>query len=241
MAKDGPLAGKDILVQEAQRKWGDLYVRDKKSFELFLKLFQKPLDFTAIGKRVSLTSSRVGQIYETYFREIFDNKSGVERYQEICDARRRARIQKREDRFLRKNPVVTRIIERVSPLGYTIHGVTHSKHSDILCSRKLVINNKRCTLYTIRSVFKTPKGKSLYAATQFQRSSLSETDILIFYICPPAFPEHFYILPATVLEEKIQNAVIHLYFPLGMQILNRQAPRRIEYRQHREAWHLLGH
>jgi hypothetical protein len=236
------LSHADPLVQQAKVRWlVHPPVRNPAiTFNLLYSLFLKGATYGGIAQKVKLSSARVAQLYNTHFRELFGNKTGSTRFQEIREAKRLVTMQKREERFLRKNQLAAEIVACVTPLGYAVRAVTRGKYDDAIHSRRLLINGMRCGLYEIGSTFQARGGKRLYASTQVQKTSLSEVEIFIFCIRIPQAETHFYVIPSRVLAEKSNAREVHLYFPAEMYPPSNRAHPHIKYEKYRGAWHLLS-
>ncbi len=237
------LSHKDPLVQQAKVRWHvHPPVRNPAvTFNLLYNLFLKGSTYEGIAQKVKLSKERVAQLYNSHFRELFGNKTGSARFQEIREAKRHVKMQKQEERFLRKNRLAAEIVACVAPLGYTVRAITRGKYDDAIHSRRLLINGTRCGLYEISSTFQARGGKRLYASTQIQKNSLAEVEILIFCIRIPHVETHFYIIQSGVLAGKSHTREVHLYFPAEMYPPSNRAHPHIDYDKYRGAWHLVPH
>ncbi len=235
----------DPAVQAAKARYddpGDPRGRNMKkgrpSFETYLDAFcEMETSFTEIGKRFNLSTERIRQIYNTWFRMLFENTSGRKRLRVGAMLKGERYAQK----TTRENPHVARIFEMARHAGCEIDVVTVINNEvTIIGLKKIVlINGHRCQIHFSKKASTT--GLLTYARCTLSRNKLRKTDAVIFLINIPGYAEQIFVIPCAVILathfSDTQTAKI-LHIPLEKRS-HLFCPPKLNYFDFKNAWHLL--
>lgn len=201
-----------------------------------------------VAEVAGVTRERIRQIYNQYFRELFDDKSGSERRKAYTPINRLAKVQRSENELF-SDPFIKRLVEKARAAGCTVEAIPHLYEGEILTgevsTRKLLINGHLCSLHQITTAWqRCISGGRFYASTNIRRSTMIDTEALILHIEAAGFTERIFVIPTATLRAAHPSAATRrdtcLYLPTQKLPGYRNIRSRIDYWQHEDAWHLLS-
>lgn len=250
MSKNGNLAFSNKSVRVAKVMWrAHRHIKLKLNFDGLFKMFQADYSLEEIAERAGVTRERVRQIYNKYFRTIFDGQS-LRNRRFRCTTRNRLTKARESGLELLKKPVMRAIVEEARRAGCTVKTLCMSRDSTsydaMIKSTVLLINGYRCSIHRITALSKTnPKQKSFYARTMICRGVVCRVDAFVVHTILPGFPEHMFIIPSSVLQTAYfgsPNGKNRKTFSLPTEKFTgrKRRPPLIDAWKYKNAWRLLS-
>ncbi|MBI2030337.1 hypothetical protein HYT05_01815 [Candidatus Kaiserbacteria bacterium] len=242
-------------MQAVKARWDKAYkytTRKHKldlSFEELFEYFKADcVRHIHVAEVAGVTRERIRQIYNQYFRELFDDKSGSERRKAYTPINRLVKVKRSEHELFNNDTFVKKIVEKARAAGCTVEAIPHlfkgEIHSGRVTIRKLLINGHLCSLHQITTAWqRCISGGRFYASTNIRRSTMIATEALILHTEAAGFTERIFVIPTAILRAAHPSAATRrdtcLYLPTQKLPVYRNIRSHIDYWQHEDAWHLL--
>jgi hypothetical protein len=244
-------------VQAAKARWdaGEKkrrhLVRHNLTFERLFELFKaNHHSMNAIGEEIAIghiSRERVRQIYDKYFRELFEGQSGHERFSACMLKRRLARFKDSENKLF-ESPIIKAIVESARRAGCKVKAVPnadleHGKSCGSVRPTTLMINGYKCSVHFSLVARRPRERKRFYGQVALSYSVLREVDVFIAHTAIAGFPQRTFVIPSSFLL-KLYFTPLNikwkvLYLPLEqLPVYNNRRPR-FDIWQYEDAWHLL--
>ena len=233
-------------VRAAKARWDRAHQRRKHrlSFNYLLSCFKEDrVRFSEIAMASGLSIQRVHQIYERFFRPLFAERTGRERYQSYKWLKIYQRLQNRQEQVFADDRLHLPI-EHARAASCKIEGVATSdrEHIATVKMRSLLVNGHLCSVLQARRTRKASGSSRLYAQFAVARSVLQKVDAVIFHCAPPEMQRRIFVVPKDVilaLFGTTAGPTLSVYFPLRKLRVHRSQRPRIDLSQYEDAWHLL--
>lgn len=230
----------DPVVQAAKKK----FTRKRRltlSFEeLFIK-FSTDAGFTDIARGIGVTPRTIRDLYNRYFRALF-NKKGVERRESFMRRKTAEKISAQVQMTLSEG-VLEIVTEAARAAGCVVKAIIRCVREPHTLRKTLFINGRRCDVHVVTKGFH-PKGcKRVYAPAHLQNHVLEKADAVIVYVAIDGFERHLFVIPTSVLRDMPARSVgqgKRFYFPLEKLPAYNNTHSLIDYWQYEDAWHLLS-
>jgi|GEM_PF-6546447 len=253
MLDQEPLTLVHPAVQAAKAKWeaGQKYrhsVRHNLTFEDFFEYFKADcVRHTRVAELTGLSRERIRQIYNRYFREIFDNKSGRQRGKACTLENRLVKVNRTENELFETDTIIKTVVEKARAAGCEVRSIPYIK-DDMLTGaidvNALLVNGHRCAVHSLSYGFRRKGLKRVYTCIRMPFAELVATEAVILFTSVAEFDEHLFVMPSSTLREVVfgndPTAMAKtIYLPTEkLPIYNNQRPR-IDWWEYEEAWHLL--
>lgn len=242
------LAHPAVQAAKADFEKGRYQRKLRYSFDELFEFFKADcVRFSVLESDSGVTHQRLHQIYDRYFRELLENKTGVER-REACTLESRLIKIKQAEGALLESPGLKAVIEKARAAGCEIEVVPkhqHGKLSGGVLTRILLVNKHRCAFHLARRVWKhSPGTHAFYAPVQVSYRKLVEVDAALFHVAAEGYPERIFVVPSALLREKVfgsspKKMTKTVYLPcLKVPVYHNNYPC-IDYWEYEDAWHLL--
>jgi hypothetical protein len=206
MGKDDSSALAEQSVQAARVMWeAGNHKKLKLGFDPLLRLFKTDSSLEEIGEKAGVTHERMRQIYNKYFRPVFNNQSVRNRRSWHTSKNRIAKL-KQAERELLKDRFVRKIAKKARDAGCVVEALPRMDSKLVsygaeVMSTALLVNGYRCSIHRITVSKRSPKQKQSYARTSLSYGVVCKADAFIIYTSVPGFPEHTFVIPSTVLRQ----------------------------------------
>jgi len=229
------------LVREAKARWDKsrkFHYRAKRGpgFQTYFELFRDHPDTQYIIKRTGRTRQCINHIYRTYFRKMFDDKTLGNRKAEIA-------FKQSEKDFLAQHPFLEKLLEKARAaacVAALAHHHIHGHPVSALFSHRISVNGKMCSVHHMTRCTTFQGGKRFFAHVTVMYSTLASVHTHIFHVEVRGFPEHTFIVPATVIRKahpSIQTrGRVTLYLPMEKLPIPAWRPPLIDYWKYLDAW-----
>jgi hypothetical protein len=235
-------------VQAAKAKW-DTYAprKHKLTFEDLFEYFKVDcVRQNAVAVEAGLTRERIRQIYNKYFRELFDGKSGRERMHACTLEKNIVKIKQAESTLFETDVVIKAIVEKAREAGCKIEAVPQLTNKGFVKEARnsiLVVNGHLCSVHNPTARIKHPDLKRVSTRTSLSRSVLSKVEASIFHTTVDGYPEHTFVVPTAILLtsgfSSTTKEIKTFILPMEKSPVPRGCAPRIDYWQYENAWHLL--
>jgi hypothetical protein len=196
-------------------------------FDTLYDLFKKGRPLKDIGKQSGLSRERVRQIYNSYFKRVFKNKTHSE-------VRNKIKVRKKIALFLAQNPILDAINNRCIAnnlkfeLEPTISGYKKTR---------IKINGCRCAVTRTYESTKFAKGKApRYSRVNIPLTSMNSVDFVIIYQVAKL---RFFVEPSSELVKYLSKGdLVQAYMPL-VESMNHRRPAKVNHFDYIENWNIL--
>jgi hypothetical protein len=180
----------------------------------------------------------------TYFKPLFEDRSGRERY--VAHSRRQhdARWQALEAAAFAKDEL-RHVIRQARAASCTVEGVPRSACKGVSKVRvkSLYINGRLCSVLQATKVKELPDAWRSYFQFNLAASVLPNVDAVIFHCAAPEFPHRIFVLPRQVLFPLLEGTAagrsMKVYLPTQKLPVYRKQRPRVDYWKYQDAWHHL--
>jgi len=236
-------------VRAAKALWESLSRRSEHwrtvRFGQLLDYFEREeLRLNEIADICGLSPARVGQIYGTYFKPLFGDRSGRERYVAYVRRRLDARWQTLEAATFAKDEL-RQVIGRARAASCKVEGVpTQRRKGDSKVRIKsLYINGRLCSVFRATKTREAPEARRSYFQFNLAASVLPNVDAVIFDCAAPGIPRRIFVVPQQVLLSLFEGATasrsMKVYLPTQKLPVYRNQRPRVDYWKYQDAWHHL--
>jgi hypothetical protein len=220
--------------------------RNDFGFADWLRFFSdRSATFSGLAKETGLSHQRIQQIYRKYFREVFPDQGGPERYRRSVLERRAAKLARMENDLF-KSPALKALVKKVHAAGCVVQALPGSSKSKArLQSSTLLINGHRCSLHRLAVVWRPPvKGTRFYFRTSVNRAKLDQLDAVVFHTAAVGYKPRAFVVPSQILRARLFPPPLTkedkwIYLPSERIAERRNGPPLIDYWDYEDAWHLL--
>jgi len=243
-----PLTLAHPLVQAAKAKWNTYAPRKHNlTFEDLFEYFKVDcVRQSAVAVEAGLTRERIRQIYNKYFRELFDGKSGRERMHACTLENRIVKIKQAENTLLETDAVIKVVVEKARAAGCKIETIPQLTNKGFVQKTRngiLRVNGHLCSVHNPTTRIKHPDLKRVSTRTSLSRSVLLKVEASIFHTTLEGYPEHTFVVPTTILLTSVFGSTTKemktVILPMEKSPVRRGTPARVDYWQYEDAWHLL--
>jgi hypothetical protein len=247
-----PLTLNHPRVQAAKAKWDAATKiagsRRKHSltFEDLFEYFKADcVRHARIAELAGVTREAIRQIYNKYFRELFD-KSGKERVHACTLETRFVQIKRSENELFQQNPLFKVIVDKARAAGCVVEALPVCFRSGLagkVSSENLLINGHLCSLHCLTGRAGNKRLIRCYTHTNISYSTMMEAKALILHTAVNGFQERTFVVPTANLRRvhrsAMKGASTHIVLPTErLPVYNNQHPK-VDYWQYEDAWHLL--
>jgi hypothetical protein len=227
----------DSAVKNARTRWeestGQRRTKHSLSFDEFFQYFQADcVRYGAIGAQIGVSRERVRQIYNRYFRELFNGKNGKQRWHACSVESRNVKIAHSIKELL-DQPMPRAVIDQARAAGCIIDVIAYD---DVSAGRvkkhRLSINGHRCE---VRASIKTGKG---YFRMRIRRSVLEAVEAVLL-LCKEGEVERLFVVPSKVLLGRSKSSSISFRVPGERYSNSKRSKTGLDFRSYENAWHLL--
>lgn len=242
-----PLTLKHPAVKAARAKWDAAQSRGQASkhnltFEQLFDYFKvDEVRHLHIARQAGLSRERVRQIYNKYFRDIFEGSRGRERREAYAHKSRKDRAKQSIKCLLSNDKALAAITKSVHRAGGVVEFVGRDNQQSVYTNR-VCANGHLCSVYKLYNSWSTPKAKREYARVTLAPSTIQTTEAVIFYSGVNGYTPLIFVVPTSTLLNAFPDLE---YKRKGMVIPLKKLPSynnqktRIDWWQHEEAWHHL--
>jgi len=190
-------------VRAAHARWDRAHRRrnHRLSFDQLFRYFKDDtVRFSQIASMSGLSNQRVHQIYERFFRPLFAERTGRERYQSYKWLKIYQRLQNRQEQVFADDRLRLPI-EHARAASCKIEGVATSdrEHIATVKMRSLLVNGHLCSVLQARRTRKASGSSRLYAQFAVARSVLQKVDAVIFHCAPPEMQHRIFVVPKDLI------------------------------------------
>jgi hypothetical protein len=236
-------------VRAAKTLWDSLSRRSEHlrtvRFGQLLDYFEREeLRFSEIADICGVSPARVGQIYKTYFKRLFGDRSGHERYDAYVQRRLDARWQALEAATFAKDEL-RQVIGRARAASCKVEGIPtqRPKGDSKVRVNSLYINGRRCSVLQATKAKELRDAQCSYFRFKLAGSVLRNVEAVIFHCAAPEFPHRIFIVPRQVLLPLLEGTAAghskKVYLPTQKRPVYRNRLPRIDYWKYQNAWHHL--
>jgi len=213
--------------------------RGEGAYGRWLKRFVRSCNtFTQIGKDEGITHQAVRKTYNKYFAPYLPKKTGRER-QKVCTLHTACvRYERAKHKF--PTPALQEIAWQAKARGHTVSAIPRKDGSTQWNPRKykLLINDMVCQVYHHRR-----KGLQNSVFTGVSGATFLQHSFHIFYLEVEGFDRVVYIIPKEILRDSPLCVDQQGRKVFNLRLIDKRDRRgrkpRVDWRQFRNAWHLL--
>src|SRR6185437_1125180 len=151
MLQEQPLTLEHPAVQAAKARWDarEKYRSSKHNltFEELFEYFKADcVRQTRVAELAGITRQRIHQIYNKWFRDLFEGKSGHDR-RHACTLENRQVELKRAEAELFEDPFVKKIVQKARTAGCTVEAIPHDSFYGEVLRGDIIINGYLSSLH----------------------------------------------------------------------------------------------
>lgn len=234
----------DDIVQE--RRWQYQALREGQgsgtprkmtmTFDELFEAFQSDcITQVQIAKANNVSRERIRQIYDEWFRDLFEDKSGRDRVAACTLVNRAIRLENLRYQGLDDpSTFVGRVAQKATLWGFGVERIVSVSY--VLSPFRLRVNSKMVGLHWVSKFTAVGPRQDRYGRVNVSRGKLQGEFAVVIYLEPW---DQFYVVPTSpilgILGRK--DATI-LYIPQE-RALEQRRPSRINFWDHVERWDLL--
>ena len=247
MLNTEPLTLAHPAVQAAKHKFERGKWKRKIPFtfdELFEYFKADCIRFAAIAKAGGVKRQAIQQLYNRFFRELFEGMSGWGRIYACTLETRLVQVKRSEGELFREHPLVKKIAKKARLAGCTVEAVPARSHGQLtgkVITQTLLINGHVCSLHNPASKRQSRGKKRCYACTIISSSTLVSAEAILLHTTLRGFAERTFVVPTAVLRKAHpqRNKLVYVYLPTERLPVYKNQHPRIDYWQYEDGWHLL--
>lgn len=226
--------------EESRKKWGIL-CKCALTFEELFECF-KTMSQIRIADLSGLSREGIRQIYNKYFRSLFDDKSGILRKRDRTLDKHRIRSREAGKKLIDNDDTLSTIAQSARKAGCVVDAFLQD-YPNLVSTTKISINGNICSVHRSSNLSKCITAKRESSRLSLTRLILETTKATVIYSQVNDYKPAIFVVPTVLLleayfrSEEIKRTIVSL--PLLMLPNYRGQKARIDWWQYEEAWHLL--